>query len=692
MSSFQDLVDLSFGGPEDGQVNFNALHSLMHAIVYKLKLSDEKALVDNETIEKIKEHTKNFALLKTLKERQPSNRHSHYSNYTTTQLHNHHSIGLNSFVGLVERLKILELFWEKLNSLPTNEIIIKTTEANVPNLTPLTDMWDKIKVAKTVEACEQGIKKKEAIEELGNVANQFEKNESMMASITARMGEGSLPNDDFFDNLPTWTLLEQLMKGSYENIYSGKEKREMGEKPLSEDMKKMLGDLGAMVAYNDELLARIQTIENNLQYLTDRAATKADIQKLNVKMAEVQGIASAVDRLLCRIQGSEDQLCCLRQVINKIYGCVSNNTSQGSSQGVIACLGGKGEGAQISKNSTSNPSGSGGGGVNDNQLKLFMDQLTKVECELDAIKRNLVSVDGIKADVQNLFSIVNELDENKLDKCLLASVLAHKADKSQVEDKVSQSCFENTCTGLSSVINDILTKILENDAECRNIFNQLEKMVQLKSDREELEALKDQLEAKLKCMAKNFMGLQKFISEEGEGDDSMNFKRNVNQNQNDAPTPNTQASTPQSKAPPSLPLNPGLSGNKMIRQFPLMVKGTELKGANPTGSGPATQHRVYDSIPTLPDVKEFVAACQQNLSQTMNTLRACLSGTKLAAPCKVGFAEKSNAVSRDSNEFSTNVTAKLADKTVYSALLIGSDQKNQLTMDFEGKTAEPSKD
>ena len=36
MTSFQDLVDLAFGGPEDGQINFNALHSLLYALVFKL--------------------------------------------------------------------------------------------------------------------------------------------------------------------------------------------------------------------------------------------------------------------------------------------------------------------------------------------------------------------------------------------------------------------------------------------------------------------------------------------------------------------------------------------------------------------------------------------------------------------------------------------------------------------------------
>ena len=66
---------------------------------------------------------------------------------------------MNSFVGLAERLKQLEIFWEELNGLPSNEIVIKTIEANVPNQTPLSEMWDILKTNRTVEASENAISK-----------------------------------------------------------------------------------------------------------------------------------------------------------------------------------------------------------------------------------------------------------------------------------------------------------------------------------------------------------------------------------------------------------------------------------------------------------------------------------------------------------------------------------------------------
>lgn len=93
---------------------------------------------------------------------------------------------------------------------------------------------------------------------------------------------------------------------------------------------------------------------------------------------------------------------------------------------------------------------------------------------------------------------------------------------------------------------------LPQDAECRQVFNQLERLIQSKSDKEELESLKDQLEAKLKCMAKSFIGLQKFVAEEGEGDDGLSFKRNINQNRNETPPADPAPNKTPKMSPPNM--------------------------------------------------------------------------------------------------------------------------------------------
>lgn len=43
------LADLAVGTPEVGAVNFNALHALLHALLRRLGLSEEKVEIDIET-------------------------------------------------------------------------------------------------------------------------------------------------------------------------------------------------------------------------------------------------------------------------------------------------------------------------------------------------------------------------------------------------------------------------------------------------------------------------------------------------------------------------------------------------------------------------------------------------------------------------------------------------------------------
>ena len=59
---------------------------------------------------------------------------------------------------------------------------------------------------------------------------------------------------------------------------------------------------------------------------------------------------------------------------------MSNTAGGGTTPGIMSCLGGKGEGGQTgnTRSSGGNSNSTSGGGVNETQLKIFMDQLTKV--------------------------------------------------------------------------------------------------------------------------------------------------------------------------------------------------------------------------------------------------------------------------------------------------------------------------
>ncbi|ESO01186.1 hypothetical protein HELRODRAFT_175214 [Helobdella robusta] len=243
-------------------------------------------------------------------------------------------------------------------------------------------------------------------------------------------------------------------------------------------------------------------------------------------MAEVDGIGTATERLLCRVQKCEDLLCNMRQVVNKVYGCITANPmTRYESEHIWACL--------FNPEEMPNMSNEDDTGLTEMQLKTFHTQITKIDCEAKIIERSLVNVEAMKIDVKNLFSVVNELDDNKLDKCLLTSELAKKADKNLADGMVNQYCFQQTCEGLHSVINEILSRILENDKECHKIISYLTAKINTKADHEDFLTLKDQAENKLRCLARKLTTLHKYRTNNSLNNNiisSANAKVNANAN------------------------------------------------------------------------------------------------------------------------------------------------------------------
>lgn len=157
--SLAQLVDLSLGTPEIGAVNFNVMHTLLHAIIKKLNIGEVKT--------EINEHDRDF--LATSKVRARS---------TLSMLSDADSgRGEESEDGLSEKsvppfkpspyhrleLKVEKLFeqMEELNRLPTNtQLFDRTTKARgEASDTPIADMWQYMQMKKRVDANEEGVGK-----------------------------------------------------------------------------------------------------------------------------------------------------------------------------------------------------------------------------------------------------------------------------------------------------------------------------------------------------------------------------------------------------------------------------------------------------------------------------------------------------------------------------------------------------
>ena len=152
--SLSQMVDLSLGTPEIGAVNFNVMHSLLHAIIRRLNIADVKADID--------EHDRDF--LSTSKIRAKSTLSDADSGR-----------GEESEDGFSEKsappfrpspyhrmeLKVEKLAQqlEELNQLPSNsDLFARTTKAKGDS-SAVADMWQYMQLKKRVDANEEGVGK-----------------------------------------------------------------------------------------------------------------------------------------------------------------------------------------------------------------------------------------------------------------------------------------------------------------------------------------------------------------------------------------------------------------------------------------------------------------------------------------------------------------------------------------------------
>ena len=154
--SLSQLVDLSLGTPEIGAVNFNVMHTLLHAMIRKLNIADFKA--------DINEHDRDFLASGKLRAK------STLSDADSGR-------GEDSEDGISEKSGVppfrptpyhrLELKVEKiasqleeLNKLPSNEDLYQRTTKTVgESERPVADMWQYMQLKKRVDANEEGVGK-----------------------------------------------------------------------------------------------------------------------------------------------------------------------------------------------------------------------------------------------------------------------------------------------------------------------------------------------------------------------------------------------------------------------------------------------------------------------------------------------------------------------------------------------------
>lgn len=161
--SLSQMVDLALGTPEVGAVNFNVLHTLLHAILSKLDIStvnaelseaDREFLAQKKVIEEIDNDSKSVADsgVASLSVGQDSSRVKSAHSDTIPLSH-------TPYHKLEGKVSKLEEQIDALNSLPTNNELFERARGDGEKPRPVSEMWQNMQLSRKVDANEEGVSK-----------------------------------------------------------------------------------------------------------------------------------------------------------------------------------------------------------------------------------------------------------------------------------------------------------------------------------------------------------------------------------------------------------------------------------------------------------------------------------------------------------------------------------------------------
>ena len=169
--SLPQMVDLALGTPEVGAVNFNVLHSLLHALIQKLDLTESRAVISEDDREFLarkqyeyeqatEDGTKSVADsgidgTTAIAASNINGRDSSASKRGTTTMFK------SPYHQLEDKVAKLEQELELLNGLPSNNELMDKMRyrGDAEKVRPMSDMWQTMQISRKVDANEEGVGK-----------------------------------------------------------------------------------------------------------------------------------------------------------------------------------------------------------------------------------------------------------------------------------------------------------------------------------------------------------------------------------------------------------------------------------------------------------------------------------------------------------------------------------------------------
>ncbi|KAK7002584.1 Glutamine-rich protein 2 [Biomphalaria glabrata] len=502
------LVDLALGTPEVGAVNFNILHTLLHAIINKLNFGNDKVTIDDQDREFLATVSSQFTARSFSALSKDSGRPDDSISFSEDSF-SEKSINVQSKPSPYHRLEKdvsdLKKQMEELHKLPSNKQLHERTLGSADAERPVSEMLQTLQLKKRVDANDEGLNKlasliedlmkdvknlKDAQKDLNDKLNkinlddinkQMQSLNQLLKELNEKYNElaeklSQVPSledfNEYVNQFVTWPGLEDALKGvrkEFENLQPIPEQRvvvELGTQTVSrppsaaKPMSRASSALSTSSGPSNELLDLLERL-GNLSTLHDLLTKRVEeLEKLMLTKASKEDLQNLAlpDDFLTTLKNLQQDLISLRD-----------------------------------------------GQIKDKEaIRQILETLHKLQSDLQKVQESLESLcednDKRAKDIQELFTYCDNLNTGKADKEYVDTEVNVKADKKQLENKVNHSLFDSTTSEMNRMIKDILDKLNGQEGDWKSALAKAMEELDGKLDRRELNNLRNWLEHQLKAL------------------------------------------------------------------------------------------------------------------------------------------------------------------------------------------------
>ncbi|BFZ03678.1 hypothetical protein BsWGS_06718 [Bradybaena similaris] len=514
--SLSQLVDLALGSPEVGAVNFNVLHTLLHAMINKLNIQEVKADIDEHDRELLTTHSGSrtisaFSIYSgdsgkgddsfSISEDSLSDKFS----YTTPKRSSPYHKLERKVSELVKQL-------EDLYKLPSNEQLINQTQGK-ENERPVSDMWQYMQLRKRVDANQEGIDKLMSLFE--DLMKEMKDLKNTQTDLLNKVNNINV--DDINNRLNAMDDLCKEMKDKYNDINN-----KLSNVPSLDDLNQYLSQFVTWPGLEDALkgvrqdFESLQTpsdervvIEHGVQ--TEESKSRPPSSKPGSKPASRSssarsrlsnaGPSSELLEILEKLGKLTDAHDMLKQRVDELEKLLELKANKedlgglGISDDLLTSL----------KNLKEEMKDLKEGQLKDKGIiQRLQDAVQKLQADIEKLKQSMEIVIAENSErvkeIQGLVDYCDNLNSRKADKEYVDMEVDVKADRNQLEGKVNHSLFDSTTSEMNRMIKDILDKLNGHDGDWKSALAKAMEELDGKLDRHEMSNLKGWLEKQLKAL------------------------------------------------------------------------------------------------------------------------------------------------------------------------------------------------